>query len=890
MVSRRTLTAVLLLLVASHAGAHPVRFFAVGHKLRVDDAVNYQAYRDKLAALMDATFPGRSTFVQDGVDDVASHLRPADAGAPADALVVFPEDTGLVAALIGTRGATSRTQTSTAAGIVLLSDPYAAQRAYYDGRFPGQPFVRNLVLALTDTLYRSFYESFRDLAMSHHVWIAASANLAPARRVEAADDPDLVATLRDPDEPGRTYAYEAIAATPTNTTFVFTPDGDVIVPDGHGGTRRAPGETGGVLRGSTDKAYLTPIEQPPPGNDAGLALAFGAVRDLEVLDTPVGRLGIVISKDAWMVDVNDRFFAKGANVILQPEAFSTWAYDTVEWAPDVFTSGGYANLQKHPSFVANVDASMTGNLFDTTFDGQSAILGRETKSPAAGPLSATNAWVGRNPATGFLAVAPWIVPDPGITNPTLTLSQRRDALAGAGAPLLPGSGVACGGSLVVGSCENGYREAIVWADVEVPDGVVTAAVDATRATPPAFSDSVLVSGVESTPTAQHAPRVATHGRDVFVVWHQAAAGAVPNVWMAISHDGGRRFGAPQHVSDVAAGTATELNPALAVRGDTVFVTWQQFTIGRSDDTGRICLARFDARGRKLGSDVLVDDDTTAGKWRPAIAMVGSAPVVAWIDERDRGPEGEPLEHVYFARGRRGGRVFERSTRLDAGTAVPLAAHLDNTWSPTLLASGATVVAAWADFRNYNWDIFSTRSTDRGRTFAANVRVDDYPDFERINDQPGLAIGRGGTIHAVWSDIRAREPDANIFYTRSAAGGPSFEPSRQLDDSRTGFDPDHATPNSQWRPTLAASGDRLFVAWQDHRLGNADVFFTSSRDGGSTFAPSERVDDSGAGNSTQTTPSIAIAGKGSRRTCYVAWEDDRDGTSDIRLARRPCGGR
>jgi predicted amidohydrolase len=79
---------------------------------------------------------------------------------------------------------------------------------------------------------------------------------------------------------------------------------------------------------------LSPIEQPPPGNEGGLALATGAVRDLEVLDTPVGRIAIVISKDAWMVDVNDRFAAKGANVILQPEAFSAWAYAAAPWEPD----------------------------------------------------------------------------------------------------------------------------------------------------------------------------------------------------------------------------------------------------------------------------------------------------------------------------------------------------------------------------------------------------------------------------------------------------------------------------------------------------------------------------------------------------------------------------
>ena len=50
-----------------------------------------------------------------------------------------------------------------------------------------------------------------------------------------------------------------------------------------------------------------------------------------------------------MVDVNDRFVAKGANVVLQPEAFDSWAFTTTEWSPDVFREGGYANVRRTPS-------------------------------------------------------------------------------------------------------------------------------------------------------------------------------------------------------------------------------------------------------------------------------------------------------------------------------------------------------------------------------------------------------------------------------------------------------------------------------------------------------------------------------------------------------------
>src|SRR5581483_4129874 len=242
------------------------------------------------------------------------------------------------------------------------------------------------------------------------------------------------------------------------------------------------------------------------------------------------------------------------------------------------------NLQKHPAFLVNVDASMTGNLFDVTFDGQSAIIGRRRGRATRTP------WIGQNPDAGFLAVAPWIAPDPGMA---LSLAARRALLATDGAKLLPGSGVPCGGSLVVGACENGYREAIVHADVEIEP---TVPVDAARAAPPHFGASVRIVDADEA-HARHPPWIAARGRRVFVVWQETRGRE--NVYLAVSRDGGRRFGAPVHVTGNASGAVAELNPALAVRGRHVTVVWQEGMRGG----GRIMLARFDVRGRRPGRPV-----------------------------------------------------------------------------------------------------------------------------------------------------------------------------------------------------------------------------------------------------------------------------------------------
>src|SRR6185436_14989881 len=280
---------------------------------------------------------------------------------------------------------------------------------------------------------------------------------------------------------------------------------------------------------------------------------------------------------------------------------------------------------------------------------------------------------------------------------------------------------------------------------------------------------------------------------------------------------------PILVSENLPGSVNELHPAIAVRGGRVYVVWQEFASLGNDDAGRIMMARFSARPTKIGFDVRVDDLDGVGKWMPSIAFVGSKPIVAWTDERDLGPEGEPLEHVYAARVF-AGTTFGPSVRVDSGTPVNLSLHNDNKWAPSIAASKRQVLVAWADFRNYQWDIYSARSFDSGLSYQPNVRVDDSQVFERVNERPSVAMDRRGTVHVAWTDLRSRQPDTNIFYSRSADFGTTFSENVQLDDSKAGFDPDTDTPSNQWHPSLAVDGEDVFAVWQDNRLGNSDIFF------------------------------------------------------------------
>ena len=214
---------------------------------------------------------------------------------------------------------------------------------------------------------------------------------------------------------------------------------------------------------------------------------------------------------------------------------------------------------------------------------------------------------------------------------------------------------------------------------------------------------------------------------------------------------------------------------------------------------------------------------------------------------------------------------------------PLSATLDNRWRPSVAVRGRRLFVAWADFRNYNWDIFFARPSLTQKRPAKNVRVDDFPALERINTDPTVAVNaKSGIVSVAWTDIRAREADSNVFFTQATKrSATAFQPSRQLDDSRVGFDPDTDTPTTQSHPDMKSAGDTICVAWQDDRGGTNDVWFKRSLDGGATFSADERVDDTGTGPSAQTAPAVAVDGA----RCYVVWEDTRLGNSDVYVASR-----
>jgi len=384
------------------------RVFAVGLKQLPGNAASYDAFRHKIFSLMEGIEPDRAAD------------RPN--------LVCFPEDTALAAVLIGSRGEAARGMSGMLPAILSLTLNYLPQVLHYLDAHPGVSLQRALLLSLTDTIYRAFFETFRDLARTHGVWVEACTVVAPVRVSESPEDIDFFGDP-DLDDPG--YVYLPEGRDVYNTAFLFDPQGNIVL--------------------STHKVHLVSLEGPEL-----LDLTPGALEDVAALDAPWGRLGIAICFDAFHADYMERMNALGCAVVIQPSANpAPWAApsQTYDWQPEEWLNSAHHDVTDpaYPAVRYVVNPMLTGNLFEIAFDGQSAVTARHP-APGAPPAN----YVGLDPVPGFVRVAPWVVPDPGLADPGLGLEQRRALLNEVALQLAPGSG---------SGMENAYLETAVRADI-----------------------------------------------------------------------------------------------------------------------------------------------------------------------------------------------------------------------------------------------------------------------------------------------------------------------------------------------------------------------------------------------------------------------------------------
>jgi hypothetical protein len=643
----------------------------------------------------------------------------------------------------------------------------------------------------------------------------------PCDEVNAAK----VQMLGDPEEPDRGYVYEAKSPDVSNMALVFGPDGKLV--------------------SKQVKTYITPTEVGPDEDVvAALDLVPGSIADgLTPVSTPVGRLGFVTSKDAWMPDVVDRLEEYGVDLLIQPEFFvGDLATTTGMWAADTLKASGYSDVQRHPGFAAMVLPSAVGSVFDFSADQQSHITERLAK-PEAGK------WlIGQPPGPGLTGVTPWVVPDPARSGEPIP--ERRKRLGEAGRKLAPGSGVQCADPATPGPCELGHVEAVLWKDVPVgfPDRR-----RGPRASRTAFGAGRLL-GRDRRP--EHRPAVAMAGRFAVVVYeHRYAPAGAPRMMISASRDRGGHWSRAREPFSVRRAPGDQRWPAITIdRRGRMTLVWAK--------KNRVYYAqgRLSRAGIRFGRARPLDPEAPVGpQWMPSAAVGrGSVVHVAFVEAART-----PHAAVYYTRIERGQPAKPR--RLDEGTPAKLAAKMDNAWAPAVAVRGKRVLVSWIDFQNYDWDVMTRLSGNGGTAFGKQVDLNpEKADIENLSDSPKPVFTNAGPFVA-WTDFHKRDTVERVhpLYDTYVAA---------LGRAPVQADPYRGRQVNTFWPSVCADGRDVVVAFQDSATGVARVKITRMRGGtrrGKAFSLSD-------GPSGAYRPAIAC----DRGRFVAAWEDMRNGPPRI----------
>lgn len=356
-------------------------------------------------------------------------------------LVVFDEDVGLETLAAGSRGAKARAllrngvpacrgqapPCATLATLSAINQGYSRALTYLGRRFPNlQNQLGRAFVAATDQFARTFMMTMATEALRYRVYLVASNTQAPFKltRNRAA-----VAALR---EPGARQVHAVYAPTQGHAydqTFLWGPR--VI-------RRHAPPPLANLLRVNR-KVPLTAFElalgfAPGPAHNPA---ATANLRPLKIPGTGA-RLGFATSLPAFeygspapgdeCTDVTITYMRcldkLGANVLIQADANDgQWSgADGMElWQPLSWMGSAYrAVTDPTVHFAYAVNPFMVGNLADTPFDGQSAILERGRRGAgchyvgnsavvASDDLPRFAPYAGSKPQ--FLALAPWAAAD-----------------------------------------------------------------------------------------------------------------------------------------------------------------------------------------------------------------------------------------------------------------------------------------------------------------------------------------------------------------------------------------------------------------------------------------------------------------------------------------------
>lgn len=312
-----------------------------------------------------------------------------------------------------------------------------------------------------------------------------------------------------------------------------------------------------------------------------------------------------------------------------------------------------------------------------------------------------------------------------------------------------------------------------------------------------------------------------------------------HIFLARSSDSGRTFTTARVFEAPDGNQDRGLNKGALVAVDPtnpqrVYVGWRQgvFAADAKEKLKSVVAASTDG-GRTFGGPVDLSDDRGADFPGLAVDKAGTVHAVFWV-RTGVPPNPVPPRPIVYRRSTDQGRTWSNPVDIDPGNVgaghPPLLAADPKTSDLYMVWNANVEVQNTVTGFNGDLDVFLRASHDAGRTWGDRVVLSD--ETVKANQyEPGIAIAPNGTVHVAWYDFRHSPTNmlvstghsgdtgvSEVYYASSSDHGTTWAPPVRVNDR--GIDRSKGVwsnnIDSKFNVGVAATDKEVFFAWQDTR--------------------------------------------------------------------------